>query len=312
MYRSFFIYKHFKTNTMQIRKSERKKAKIKLALQGSAGSGKTYSSLLLAKGLAGEKFNNIAIIDTENKSADLYAHLGDYNVVSMNPPYSPERYVEAIELCEQAGMEVIIIDSISHCWDYLLDAHSKMPGNSFANWSKITPRQNVFVNKILRSNTHVISTMRVKQDYVLNQKNGKMVPEKVGLKAIQRNDLDYEFTIVFDVDSAHNAKATKDRTGLFIDKPGFIINASAGKKINEWCEVFTGTEWKKVELEIDSCESVEGLRHIYSKYPEFQETIKPIILQKKAQLESIQSQIIPNNQIIQQSKNQENGIDTNK
>ena len=312
MYRSFFIYKLFKTITVEIRKSERKKAKIKLALQGSAGSGKTYSSLLLAKGLAGGDFTKIAIIDTENKSADLYAHLGDYNVVSMDTPYSPERYIEAIKLCEEAGMDVIIIDSISHCWDYLLEIHSKMPGNSFANWSKITPRQNVFVNKILRSNTHIISTMRVKQDYVLNQKNGKMVPEKVGLKAIQRNDLDYEFTIVFDVDSAHNAKATKDRTGLFIDKPGFIINASAGKKINEWCEVFTGTEWKKVELEIDSCESVEGLRHIYSKYPEFQETIKPIILQKKAQLESIQSQIIPNNQIIQQSKNQENGIDTNK
>lgn len=297
---------------MQIRKSERKKAKIKLALQGSAGSGKTYSSLLLAKGLAEEKFNEIAIIDTENKSADLYAHLGDYNVVSMNPPYTPERYVEAIELCEQAGMEVIIIDSISHCWDYLLDVHSKMPGNSFANWSKITPRQNVFVNKILRSNTHIISTMRVKQDYVLNNKNGKMVPEKVGLKAIQRNDLDYEFTIVFDVDSSHNAKASKDRTGLFIDKPEFIINASTGRKIKEWCVKGVGEVREKIEFEIDACESVEGLRHIYSKYPEFQDVIKPIILQKKEQLESIQSQIIPNNQIIQQSKNQENGIDTNK
>lgn len=136
---------------MEIRKSERKKVKIKLALQGSAGSGKTYSSLLLAKGLAGGDFTKIAIIDTENKSADLYAHLGDYNVVSMETPYSPERYIEAIELCEEAGIEIIIIDSISHCWDYLLDVHSKMLGYSFANWSKITPRQNVFVNKILRS-----------------------------------------------------------------------------------------------------------------------------------------------------------------
>jgi IS5 family transposase len=110
---------------MEIRQSERKKVKIKLALQGSAGSGKTYSSLLLAKGLTGGDFTKIAIIDTENKAADLYADLGNYNVVSMNPPYSPERYIEAIELCERAGMEVIILDGISKCWDYLLEVHKE-------------------------------------------------------------------------------------------------------------------------------------------------------------------------------------------
>ena len=89
---------------MEIRRSERKKAKIKLALQGSSGSGKTYSSLLIAKGLIGGNLSKTAIIDTENGSADLYAHLGNYNVVSMKPPYSPETYIEAIELCEKAGM----------------------------------------------------------------------------------------------------------------------------------------------------------------------------------------------------------------
>jgi hypothetical protein len=297
---------------MEIRKSERKKAKIKLALQGSSGSGKTYSSLLIAKGLLGGDFTKTAIIDTENNSADLYAHLGNYNVVSMGPPYSPERYIEAIELCEKAGMEVIVVDSISKCWDFLLDVHSNMQGNSFTNWSKITPRQNAFVNKILRSNTHIISTMRVKQDYVLNQKNGKMVPEKVGLKAIQRNDLDYEFTIVFDIDSAHNARASKDRTGLFIDRPDFVINASTGKKIVQWCDQGSGSEEKKVKLEIEACESIEGLRHIYSKYPNIQETIKPLIIEKKQLLENIKSQIISNKQIVQQSKSQENGTHSSK
>ncbi|MDL5511728.1 AAA family ATPase [Arenibacter sp. M-2] len=294
---------------MEIRISERKKAKIKLALQGCAGSGKTYSSLLIAKGLVGGDFTKTAIIDTENRSADLYAHLGDYNVVSLDPPYSPERYIEAIELCERAGMEAIVIDSISHCWDYLLDVHSNMLGNSFTNWGKVTPRQNAFVNKILRSNAHILSTMRVKQDYVLNQKNGKMVPEKVGLKAIQRNDLDYEFTIVFDIDSAHNAKASKDRTGLFIDKPEFIINASTGKKIIQWCDQGSGTGEEKVRLEIEACESIEELRLVYSKHHKIQDTIKPMIMAKKQLLENIQSQVISNTQIIQQSKNQENGID---
>jgi hypothetical protein len=299
---------------MELRKSERKKAKIRIALQGSSGSGKTYSSLLLAEGLNQGDFSKIAIIDTEHSSADLYSHLGEFNVVSMDGPYSPERYIEAIELCEKAGMEVIILDSISHCWDYLLDIHANMQGNSFTNWAKITPRQNSFVNKILTSSAHIIATMRVKQDYVLNQKNGKMVPEKVGLKAIQRNDLDYEFTIVFDVDNAHNTTVSKDRTGLFVSMPGFKIGPTTGIRIMNWCNNSIGKEARmgNVIMEIDKCTSVEALRHVYSKYPLLQKELKPIILEKKRELENMYSQEIPNINLIEQSKARQNGIDSNQ
>ena len=216
---------------MQLRQSERKRAKIKMALQGSAGSGKTYSSLLLAQGLTNGDFSKVAIIDTENGSADLYANLGNYNVLSLTPPFTPENYIKAIEVCENAGMEVIILDSISQSWEELLDYHSSLAGNSFTNWAKVTPRQNAVIDKILQCNAHVIATMRTKQDYVLNQKDGKFIPEKVGLKAVQRNDLDYEFTIVFDVDIKHFAVSSKDRTGLFMDKPEFKISAETGKMI---------------------------------------------------------------------------------
>jgi hypothetical protein len=297
---------------MQLRKSERKQAKIKLALQGSAGSGKTYSSLLLAKGLTNGDFSKIAIIDTENKSADLYAHLGDYNVVSLDSPFSPEKYIEAIDLCLKAGMEVIIIDSISHCWDYLIEFHSSMPGNSFTNWGKITPMQNKFINKILQSDAHFIATMRTKQDYVLNERNGKYIPEKVGLKAIQRDGVDYEFTIVLDININHQIKASKDRTGLFIDKPEFIINTSTGRKISEWCENGTGTEQEilaTIAKEIIACTTVEGLRHVYAKYPDYQAKMKDTILLRKTAIENVASQVIPNTEIIQQSKNNKNGID---
>ena len=99
---------------LNIRPSTRKQAKIKLALQGCAGSGKTYSALLLAYGMTSD-WSKIAVIDSENGSADLYAHLGTYNVVSLGGDYSPENYIEAITLCENAGMEVIIVDSISQC-----------------------------------------------------------------------------------------------------------------------------------------------------------------------------------------------------
>jgi len=191
------------------------------------------SSLLLAYGLT-SNWNKVAVIDTENSSADLYAHLGGYNVLSLSE-YSPEKYIEAISVCEKAGMEVIIIDSISHCWDYLLDFHANLQGNSFTNWAKVTPRQNAFVQKILSSPCHIICTMRSKQDYVLNEKNGKMIPEKVGLKAVQRDNVDYEFTLVLDLDIKHHAIASKDRTGLFMGKPEFTITPNTGREILNWC-----------------------------------------------------------------------------
>ena len=219
---------------MQLRQSSRTQAKIKLALQGCSGSGKTMSALLLAYGIT-NNWGKIAVIDTEFSSADLYAHLGNYNVLSLGETFTPEKYIEAISVCEKADIEVIIIDSISHCWDYLIEFHGNMQGNSFANWSKITPRQNAFVQKILSSPTHIIATMRVKQDYVLNEKNGKFIPEKVGLKAVQRDNVDYEFTCVLDLNIKHQAVASKDRTGLFMGKPEFIITPDTGREILTWC-----------------------------------------------------------------------------
>ena len=153
---------------------------MRLALAGASGSGKTYSSLLIAYGMTGD-WSKIAVIDSENCSADLYAHLGGYQVLTLEN-YAHETYIEAIGICEQAGAEVIIIDSISHCWDYLLDFHANLQGNSFANWAKVTPRQNAFIQRILTSSAHVICTMRSKQDYVLSDKNGK---KKFGIAQVE-------------------------------------------------------------------------------------------------------------------------------
>lgn len=237
-----------------LRVSSKRQAKIKMALQGCAGSGKTYSALLLAYGIT-KDWSKIAVIDSENGSADLYAGLGGYNVLPIKD-YSPETYIEAINVCESAEIEVIIIDSISHCWDYLLEYHAGLMGNSFVNWAKVTPRQNAFIRKILQSKCHIICTMRTKQDYVLNEKNGKMVPEKVGLKAVMRDGVDYEFTIVLDIDLKHHAVASKDRTGLFMGKPEFTITPETGESILEWCNsesranVVNGTGFK-MSLEAD-------------------------------------------------------------
>ena len=225
---------------MKITTAQRKRAKIRLSIQGPSGSGKTFSSLLIAKGLVSD-WSKICVIDTENHSADLYSHLGDYNVLTLGKPFTPEAYIQAIELCETSGMKAIIIDSLSHEWEGeggILDIHSSMVGNSFTNWSKVTPRHNALVQRILQSDCHVIATFRTKQDYVLSDKNGKMVPEKVGLKSVTKDGMDYEFTTVFDLDIHHNATCTKDRTSMFGQIP-IKLTESTGKSILQWCE---GTE----------------------------------------------------------------------
>jgi hypothetical protein len=110
-----------------------------------------------------------------------------------------------------------------------------MVGNSFTNWSKVTPRHNALVQKILQSDCHIIATFRTKQDYVLSDKNGKMIPEKVGLKSVTKDGMDYEFTIVMDIDINHNATCSKDRTQLFSSGVPFKITQQTGEKIIEWC-----------------------------------------------------------------------------
>lgn len=257
---------------MQLRQSERKKAKIKMALQGSAGSGKTMSALLLANGLTNGNYSKVAVIDSENGSADLYAHLGQYNVLTLKPPFTPENYIKAIEVCEKAGMEVIIIDSISHNWEYLLEYHSSLAGNSFTNWAKIKPLEKSFIDKILQCDAHIIATMRTKQDYVLNQKDGKFIPVKVGLKAVQRDGIDFEFTLVFDVDIKHFAVSSKDRTGLFMGKPEFVINSYTGKKILEWCN--SGTNLQDAREKIKATKTVEELKQLYNQYSDWRELLE--------------------------------------
>jgi hypothetical protein len=135
-----------------------------------------------------------------------------------------------------------------------------------------------------------------------------MVPEKVGLKEIQRNDVSYEFTIVFDIDTAHSAKATKDRTGLFVNSPEFKISSNTGKKIKAWCGEIHWRSREEIQREIEQCNGIEGLRHVYAKYPELQDEIKPLIMERKKILETVFSQVLPNNEIIEQSKISNNGI----
>lgn len=222
------------------KKAQRSLSKLRLAIQGPSGSGKTYGALQLAKGLGGR----IAVIDTERGSASLYSDIEgmpEFDVLDLDAPFTPERYIEAITAAEQAGYDILIIDSMTHEWsgvggcleinDAL--ARSRYKGNSWAAWNEVTPRHRKFVDKMLTSTCHIIATMRSKTDTVQNERNGRKVVEKVGIKTEQRDGMDYEFTIVFDVTPTdHIATTSKDRTALFNDP--MILNVEVGQKIASW------------------------------------------------------------------------------
>ena len=291
---------------MKLQTAQRQQVRLKIGLSGASGFGKTYSALLIAYGIT-QDWTKIAIIDTENKSASLYAHLGNYNVLELNAPYSPERYIEAIKYCENANMEVIIIDSISHEWQGkggCLEIHEKL-GGRFQDWAKITPRHTAFIDTILQSKCHIITTARRKIEYSLDtDQNGKVKVTKVGTKEETRSGFEYELTVSFElINDNHLAKASKDRTGLFMNKPEFVINQSTGKKLIQWCSLVSKVE--DVEKEIKQTTTIEGLKHIYNKYPLFQSKIKDNILTRKKELESIEEQIIESTEI---TKATENGI----
>ncbi len=283
---SVLIINHLILTIMNLRKAERKQARMRMSLQGPSGSGKTYGALKIAFGLCGD-WSKICVIDSESTSSDLYAHLGHFNVLGIGVPFSPEMYIEAIELAEKAGMEVIILDSISHEWEGeggILQIHSNMPGNSFTNWNKVTPRHNAFVQKMLQSKAHIIATIRTKMDYVLNEKNGKQVPEKVGLKGVTRDGMDYEFTLVLDLDIKHNATASKDRTGVFMDKPAFVISEETGQTITSWCNIDENVD--QVIEDIRKANSNQELQLIYNSYPEMTPKIRQELINRNNELKS--------------------------
>lgn len=232
---------------MLIRKAQRKVTKARVGMTGPSGSGKTLSALLMAYGMVGD-WDKIGLIDTENRSADLYAetmkagvHIAEFPKIDIEPPYTTEKYIEAIKAFEDYGAEVIIIDSLSHAWageGGIIEQKDQLSKtkNSFAAWGDLTPKQNRMVEAILKCSAHVFVTMRSKTEYVLEaNEKGKQVPRKVGMAPVQRDGLEYEFTLVMDLNAGHMATVSKDRTGLF-DGLYFTPDVDTGKSLMEWLE----------------------------------------------------------------------------
>ena len=273
--------------TMQLKKATRKAVKLKLNLSAPSGAGKTMSALRMAKGIVGS-WDKIAVIDTENGSASLYSHLGDFNTIDLQPPFTPEKYSEALKLCVDAGMEVVIIDSTSHEWSTLIEenqrlADAKFRGNTWSAWSVTTPRHDKFVNAVLHTPIHVITCTRSKTETVMGE--DKKV-KKVGMKDQQRDGWEYELTVSLEIDrDTHLATPSKDRTNLFEGGQPFLITEETGELIKKWCE--TGVVEKTNEEKLKEASNNTELAMIYKSLPQVEQVrLKELVTQLKKDNES--------------------------
>lgn len=230
--------------TVQFAKATKAQARLRLAIGGPAGSGKTKTALRVACALAEADGKRVAYLDTEHGSASKYADEHDFDTLNLDAPYHPDRYVEAIRAAQAAGYGVLVLDSLSHAWNgaggllEIVDeiAKRQRTTNSFTAWKDATPIQHRLVNALLSADLHIIATMRSKQEYVLekDEKTGKTAPRKVGMAPVQREGVEYEFDIFGEMDQEHTMVVTKSRCPALSDavlhKPGEDLAAT----LREW------------------------------------------------------------------------------
>lgn len=228
---------------MALKKAVKTESKLRMAIIGPAGSGKTYSALRIAKALADDK--PIALFDTEHGSAAKYSDQFDFDTDNISAPFHPDKFGEAIREAVAGGYNVVILDSMSHAWNGeggvldLVDqfARRMKNPNSFAAWKDVTPIQNRLTETVLGADIHIVVTMRSKTEYVLQDNGrGQQVPRKVGMAPIQKENWDYEFDVVLEMDAENNAIVTKTRcpalTGRVFAKPGAEVAAI----LREWLQ----------------------------------------------------------------------------
>lgn len=292
----------------EVKKAVREKIYAKVALMGASGSGKTYSALKLATGMADEIEQEtgtrpkILLGNTESSRGRYYANEFDYDIVDMTPPHTPENYVDLIDFAVSSKYGILIIDSTSAEWEGkggCLDLQ-KQAGGRYQDWGKVTPRHDKFIDKLADSPIHIIATMRGKDQYVMSQSegyNGKSTTkvEKVGVGAKQREGFEYEFTCTFLLDVKTNtAESQKDNTHIFEYDGSVLLNENHGTKIIKWANSGDAKyippkraiEAKKAEQKHDSIE--QNTQNVEKVIEEIDKTAKEKAkIDKKKVVESI-------------------------
>jgi AAA domain-containing protein len=218
---------------MLIRRAERKKAKLRLGISGASGSGKTWSALEIATGMEGK----IGMIDTESGRGELYGSDFEYDIIRLEAPFSAQRYVEAIKVFEESGYDILIIDSLSHAWNGaggVLTTVDAGGGWFSKGGQRGSAEQNMLLEAIITSKMHIITTFRAKTEYAVEKDDrGKNVPRKIGLAPIQRDGIEYEFTLFMNLEQNHFANVTKDNTKMF-DQQFIKPSKEMGKHLIKW------------------------------------------------------------------------------
>ena len=240
-------------------KATKEQAKLRLALFGPSGAGKTYTALSIASGLGGR----VAVIDTERGSASKYADKFEFDVLEL-PKNDIATYIEGIKAA--AGYGVLIIDSLSHAWRELLEAmdqlaRTKYGGNKWSAWSEGTPQQNHLVDALLGFDGHVIATMRSKTEWVIQQdERGKNAPRRIGTSPEQGKGIEYEFDVLMEIDPEHTGTVTKDRTGKFQDAVMECPGADFGKQLAAWLSTGAPAQARAVETQKAEPPAIEAGR----------------------------------------------------
>ena len=228
-----------KSIIMAFSKAERSQLYLRCALFGPSGSGKSFTALRMAKGIADKMGVHFAVIDTESRSASKYADRFQFDVDNLDKK-TVDNYIASMNEAEKAGYKVLVIDSLSHAWRELTEevdriTQASTSKNSVLSWAKVSPKQKRLVSAILSFPGHIIVTMRSKTEWIIGEgKNGKTAPEKLGLAPEQGKGIEYEFDLLVELNQRHEAVVTKDRTGKFqdetIEKPG----EEFGISLYEW------------------------------------------------------------------------------
>lgn len=198
----------------KIEKAKKEKHKLRLLVVGLSGTGKTFGALTIADGMGLLGHGRTVVLDTENKSSALYAKKFEFDIIEFDPPYSPERYVEAIEYAKSLGYELVIADSITHEHIFATEAVNRMEGkNGIKNWGDYkSKRRSKLIEKILKPEIHLICTGRVKSAYdEVEDTNGRKKLTKIGTQLKQEDGLEYEFDVVIDLDRNHYYTCSKTR-----------------------------------------------------------------------------------------------------
>lgn len=222
------------------KRAEKSQSKLRIAIDGPSGAGKTWTSMTLASVFAqGAPF---AVIDTERGSASKYADHFTFDVMELTE-YSPTAYIAAMREAESAGYPALVIDSITHEWngrggvlDIVEDEKKRLRAqSSFQAWNKGKGEHQKFIDAMLGTNLHLVVTMRSKMEHALSQSDsGKTEVKKLGMAPVQSDGMEYEFDVVADMDLEHTLIVSKSRFKEIADAVVRKPDDAFALKLYEW------------------------------------------------------------------------------